>query len=175
MSNKSAEYPGGYLDGNVLKSFFSITGDPGSFVYTEGHERIPDNWYKRAIGDEYTIPFFETDLLAAATQYPQFLSVGGNTGKTNSFAGVDITDLTGGVYNSATLLQGNNLMCFGYQVQQQLAPDLLKSLLSVTQLTSGLNQLDTAFANIYSALGGCPQLKSIDTQQFANYPGAKSM
>ena len=34
MANKSAEYPEGYLDGNVLKSFFSITGEDGSFVYT---------------------------------------------------------------------------------------------------------------------------------------------
>ena len=46
MSNKSAEYPEGYLDGDVLKSFFGITGEPGSFTWDEGTERIPDNWYK---------------------------------------------------------------------------------------------------------------------------------
>lgn len=43
MGNKSTEYPEGYLDGDVLKSFFSITGEQGSFTYTPGHERIPDN------------------------------------------------------------------------------------------------------------------------------------
>lgn len=36
MANKSAEYPEGRLDGNVLKSFFSITGEPGNFKYTVG-------------------------------------------------------------------------------------------------------------------------------------------
>lgn len=63
MGNKSAEYPEGRLDQEVLKSFFAITGESGNFVWTEGYERIPDNWYKRAIGDEYTIPFFLTDVL----------------------------------------------------------------------------------------------------------------
>lgn len=45
MANKSEEAPEGILDGNVLKSFFSITGDDGDFTYTHGYERIPDNWY----------------------------------------------------------------------------------------------------------------------------------
>lgn len=71
MANKSAENPEGILNQAVLKSFFSITGDSGSFTWTPGNERIPDNWYKRAIGDEYTIPFFNTDLLAAAAKYPK--------------------------------------------------------------------------------------------------------
>lgn len=34
MANKSAEYPEGRLDGAVLKSFYSITGDDGNFQYT---------------------------------------------------------------------------------------------------------------------------------------------
>jgi hypothetical protein len=64
MSNKSAEYPEGYLDGDVLKSFFSITGGPDTgFTWTEGNEWIPDNWYKRAIDDEYTIPYSISILL----------------------------------------------------------------------------------------------------------------
>lgn len=37
MGNKSAEYPEGYLDGEVLKSFFSVTGKtPDSFKYKAG-------------------------------------------------------------------------------------------------------------------------------------------
>lgn len=95
MANKSAEYPEGRLDQDTLKSFYSITGSPGKFVWTEGYEKIPNNWYKRAIGDEYTIPFFLTDVLAAAAEYPQFLSIGGNTGKVNTFTGIDPKDLTG--------------------------------------------------------------------------------
>jgi hypothetical protein len=170
MSNKSEEYPEGYLDGEVLKSFFAITGDPDSgFTWTEGNERIPDNWYKRAIGDEYTIPYFNLDLTAAAVQYPQFLDVGGNTGKTNTFTGVDIENLTGGVYNLQTLAQGNNAACFAFEFAQQAAPDLLKGLFS--SITQPLSQLNDALGTVFSELS-CPQLKSIDTSQFSNYPGA---
>ena len=57
MANKSAEYPQGKLDGEVLKQFFSITGNDGNFKYTPGYERIPDNWYKRNDADVYTIPY----------------------------------------------------------------------------------------------------------------------
>lgn len=32
MANKSAEYPEGLLNGDVLKSFFSITGEDGDFT-----------------------------------------------------------------------------------------------------------------------------------------------
>ncbi|KAG0648672.1 Dothistromin biosynthesis peroxidase dotB [Hyphodiscus hymeniophilus] len=170
MSNKSSEYPEGYLDGEVLKSFFGVTGSPGSFQWTEGTEKIPTNWYKRAIGDEYTIPFFATDLNLAALEYPQFLSIGGNTGTVNSFTGVDLTDLTGGVYNLQTLAEGNNALCFAFQFSQQAAPDLLKGLFST--ITKPLSQLNSALATVLSELS-CPQLASIDTSQFAKYPGSK--
>lgn len=169
MSNKSAEYPEGRLNQAVLKSFFSITGDDSSgFTWKEGWERIPDNWYKRAIGDEYTIPFFLTDLIAAAAEYPQFIDIGGNTGKTNTFTGVDILNLTGGVYNANTLLQGNNAACFIFQFLEQAAPDLLKGLF-VSDSTL-LGQLNAA---ISSALGSysCPALKQIDESQFNKFPG----
>lgn len=104
MANKSAEVPEvsiyktkanqnywqltnsiqGILNQEVLKSFFGVEGEPGNFVINFGYERIPDNWYKRAIGDEYTIPYFATDLNVAALKYPEFLSIGGNTGTTKS-------------------------------------------------------------------------------------------
>ncbi|KAF8847565.1 Cloroperoxidase [Acephala macrosclerotiorum] len=170
MGNKSAEHPDGYLDGEVLKSFFSITGEPGSFTWTEGYEKIPDNWYKRAIGDEYSIPYFQIDLVAAALEYPQFLNVGGNTGKTNTFTGVDITSLTSGAYNLQTLAQGDNAICFAYQFAQQAAPDILKGLFS--SITAPLSKFNDAFAKVFAELS-CPQLVSIDTSQFANYPGSK--
>ena len=37
--------------------------------------------YKRNVVDEYTIPYFSLDNLEMASQHPEFLSVGGNTGK----------------------------------------------------------------------------------------------
>ena len=43
MSNHSAENKGGFLSGDTLKSFFSVTGEPGSFVHNPGQERIPDS------------------------------------------------------------------------------------------------------------------------------------
>ncbi|KAL8932679.1 MAG: hypothetical protein Q9211_006179, partial [Gyalolechia sp. 1 TL-2023] len=55
MSNKSTQYPQGYLDKETFKSFFAVSGEPGSFTYQPGYERIPDNFYKRAVGDEYGI------------------------------------------------------------------------------------------------------------------------
>ncbi|PBP15399.1 Cloroperoxidase [Diplocarpon rosae] len=170
MGNKSAQYPDGYLNSDVMKSFFSITGNPGNFKWTEGYEKIPDNWYKRAIGDEYTIPFFVSDLAAAALQYPQFLSIGGNTGKVNTFTGVDVTNLTGGVYNAGSLAQGNNAACFAFQFAQQVAPDILKGLFST--ITAPLAQLNTAFGKVFAELS-CPQLKAVDTTQFKKYPGSK--
>lgn len=184
MSNKSAEYPEGALDQAVLKSFFSITGNSGSFTWTPGNERIPDNWYKRAIGDEYTIPYFNMDLLAAAEKYPKLyvhsfinngtwlisysLDVGGNTGKVSTFTGVDISNLTGGVYNAQNLLTGNNAQCFAYQAAQQAAPDILKGLFSNT--AAALSKLNDAISTVLSELS-CPQLKSIDESQFSEYPG----
>lgn len=170
MANKSAEYPDGYLDGNVLKSFFSITGEPGNFKHTEGHERIPDNWYKRALGDEYGIPYFQLDVLDAAVKYPEFLDVGGNTGKVDTFTGVDITSLTGGVYNSQTLLKGNNLACFAYQNAQQAAPDILKGLF--TSITKPMAKLTGALNKVMANLD-CPQLETIDSNQFNQFPGSK--
>jgi len=55
MANHSAQYPSGYLDKETFKSFFAISGTSGKFTYQPGYERIPDNWYKRAVTDEYTI------------------------------------------------------------------------------------------------------------------------
>lgn len=170
MANKSAEYPEGYLNGDVLKSLYGITGDPGSFVWTEGHEKIPDNWYKRAIGDENGLVPYALDLNTAALEYPEFLSIGGNTGTTNSFAGVDLKNLTGDVYETTTLAEGNNAICFAFQFAQQAAPDILKGLLSNT--ASALSQLNSAVVSALSGLSS-PQLESVDTAQLSQYPGAK--
>lgn len=135
-------------------------------TFDASYEKIPDNWYKRAIGDEYTIPFFQVDLTAAALQYPQFLDIGGNTGTTNSFTGVDVMNLTGGVYNAQTLAQGNNLFCFGTQFLQQAVPDVLKGV--------AIDTLTQALANTSSALA-CPQITKIDASNLNQFPGyAKS-
>lgn len=38
MSNHSAEKPEGFLEHNVLKSFYAVEGDRNNFTYTQGHE-----------------------------------------------------------------------------------------------------------------------------------------
>lgn len=103
-----------------------------------------------------------------AVEHPQFLSVGGNTGKVNTFTGVDPANLTGGVFTASNLLQGNNLICFGLEASLQEAPDILSGLYS--DVDSALDALGTAIDQATNGLG-CPQLNEIDKSQFNQYPG----
>jgi hypothetical protein len=54
--------------------------------------------------------------------YPGILRIGGNTGTTDSFTGVDLQDLTGGVFNAETLTDGDNAACFLYQATLAAMP-----------------------------------------------------
>lgn len=164
MGNKSEEHPTGVLNKEVLKSFFAISGDDDNLVHTPGHERIPENWYKRAIGDEYTIPYFSADNIAWITKHPRIATIGGNTGKKNSFVGLNVANLTGGVLNSETLLEGNNLMCLAFQASRQAVPDVATAALAdLAKLTDGIVG-DLA----------CPKLQKLDESQFADFPGSKT-
>ncbi|TKA75717.1 hypothetical protein B0A49_03195 [Cryomyces minteri] len=149
----------------------AVTPAAYTFIYrfmANKSSEYPEGRLSKKVMRQYTISFFQTDLLAQAAQHPEFLNVGGNTGTTNSFTGVDVSSLTGGVYNSQTLLQGNNLMCFASQAAQQGAPDLLKGVFADT--TAALSKLSGAVASATSGLG-CPQLAAIDAAQFSKYPG----
>lgn len=66
-------------------------------------------------------------------------SIGGNTGTVNSFTGLDLADVTGGVLNAATLLEGNNLICFVSEVLKTVAPNILSNIL--TTVTAPLEML----------------------------------
>lgn len=39
-------------------------------VYTAGHNRIPDNWYKRNTVDAYTIPYCESYPMRMRKPFP---------------------------------------------------------------------------------------------------------
>ncbi|KAG8750564.1 hypothetical protein FRC11_010300, partial [Ceratobasidium sp. 423] len=91
------------------------------------------------------------------------------TGKVNSFAGVNLGDLTGGVYNTANLLEGNNLVCFGFQAAQQAIPDVVKGTLG--GITSEVLALVSKITPILSGLG-CPELTKYDSSVFETYPGS---
>ena len=168
MGNKSAEYPAGRLNGEILKSFYAITGEDGNFKYTPGHERLPENWYTRNQLDPYDVLFLNLDTNAMLLQHLEFGSIGGNTGTPNSFVGVDPAELTDGVFNAQTLLEGNNLMCYGLQLAVQELPDLLSGL--VTNLAAAVNKVSSTFGDTTQKLG-CPELTKINKDQFQKYPG----
>jgi len=161
MANHSAEYPAGYLSYDVIKQWFGITGEDGNYVANQGQERIPENWYKRAIEYPYETTYFTADLAAAALLHPKFLSVGGNTGKVDTFTPVDVANLTGGLYNSQTFLEGNNAACFAYQLTTQAKPDVLLG--AVTSLTNAVGKITSALS--------CPQLEGVDESQLEQFPG----
>ena len=105
--------------------------------------------------------YFLADVANAAALHPKFLNIGGNTGKTNSFTGVNVDDLSGGLFNGASLAKNNNFACLAYQFAAQVKPDL--ALGALTQLTNAMG----------SILGdlSCPQLSKIDESQMSQFPG----
>jgi hypothetical protein len=124
--------------------------------YSSAPIHLSDNWYRRPIGDEYTIPAFTLEAVELQLAVPERVAVGGNLGTVNSFTGVNLADLTGGVYNSQTLLQGNNLICFGYQTLLTVVPDVLKGL--VGDVSSALNVLTSRVAPSFAQFN-CPQIE----------------
>lgn len=80
FTNKSAAYPEGFLDRNTLKSFYAMSGADSNLVYTPGNERIPENWYTRAVGDPYDVPLIDQDLTSIISKHPELQAFGGNTG-----------------------------------------------------------------------------------------------
>lgn len=168
MANKSAEHPEGLLNGEVFKSFYAMTGDYPNFKYTPGHERFPDNWYKRNPADYYSIPYFASDAIPMGFAHPQFFAIGGNTGTTNSFTGIDPANLTGGVYTSGNLFKGNNAFCYALEATIQETPDILSGLF--TDIDPAMDLIGPYFTAATNSLG-CPKLNYINKQQFAKYPG----
>jgi len=170
FANRSAEYPEGYLDLETLKSFQGVTGEKGNFKWTWGGEKIPDNWYRRDILQPYLIESFTAEAVGMLLVDPELIVVGGNTGTPNSFAGVNVVDLTGGVYNAQNLLEGNNAMCFALQNIQQGAPDLLRGL--VGNVVVALQKLTGVLDPLLATLN-CPQIAKYDPLLLSKYPGAE--
>jgi hypothetical protein len=169
MSNHSAENPGGTLTRETLMSFFSVTGEPGNFVHNRGLERIPYNWYRRPTVDAHNNPEVLADLVYNNAMYPGILRFGGNTGTTNSFAGVDLQNLTSGVYNFDTLADGNNGACFLLQASLVGLPDAADPLLGA--VGSVLNWALQKLGPLQRKFG-CPQLSDFDNTLFNQFPGA---
>lgn len=170
MSNHSAEEPSGYLNREILKTFFAVSGDgPGNFVHNRGQEHIPENWYRRPKSNQYNLPNVVTDVLTNNAMYPGIVGIGGNTGKVNSYVGVDTGDLTGGVFNLGSLAEGNNAACFFLQASQQGLPDASDPLLGAVGSIAGwaAQQLGPLSQSL-----SCPQLAKFDNSLFKQFPGA---
>ncbi|KAE8257887.1 hypothetical protein A4X13_0g2051 [Tilletia indica] len=132
MSNNTDDGTGHnrqYLDDANLLPFFSYERlANGTLKYTPGHERFPKNWLRRPIGAPYGLADVIVNLGRSAADDPRVLSIGGNTGKVNSFAGISVADLTGGTLNLLTLLDNKDaLACYVYQATiEQVVPSQLK-------------------------------------------------
>lgn len=77
MANHSAENPIGELTYETIQSWFGVEGTNGNYNAVQGTERIPDNWYRRAIEYPYETTYFTVDALNAIKLHPKFLDVGG--------------------------------------------------------------------------------------------------
>jgi hypothetical protein len=97
------------------------------------------------------------------------LSIGGNTGTVDSYAALDLGNFAGGIYNSANLLEGNNIWCFVFQTLISEAPDVLKDGYSDPSgpMSSLLDSVNTLIGNF-----ACPKIEKLNEEQFAQYPGA---
>ena len=76
-----------------------------------------------------------------AAVVPEAVSVGGNTGQVNTFTGVDLGDITGGVYHTSDLTNPTKFVCFLYQVTLTIVPDFLRSEALGDALAGALNLL----------------------------------
>ena len=179
LANHSTEYPRGFLTPEVFESFFSYTRDgKNNLVFTYGHERIPDNWYRRADDDAWTL----NDILISTAQqcasYPSNCAVGGNTGEVNSFSGFNLGDISGGFVNSAQDLSDPQKMgCFISQAIQADVPSFLDKVFTGAALTQALALIPTMLMPALAPLGSCPNLppgKSV-MQYGKGYPGAQFM
>jgi hypothetical protein len=174
LANHSVEYPRGFLTPDVFESFFSYTRDENdNLVYTYGHERIPDNWYRRADDDAWTL----ADILLSTAQnclaYPSNCAIGGNTGTVNSFSGVDLGNISGGLVTSVEdLTDPEKLGCFLSQVVQADVPSFLDN---VGALSEVFDLIPTTLLPALDLLGSCPNLppgKSV-LEYGKGYPGAQ--
>jgi hypothetical protein len=161
----------------MFKSFFAVIDDATAedgLTYQRGWERMPENWFRRPVS--WGIADLNLDLLKWSESYPFLLDIGGNTGEVNTFTGIDISDVTGGVLNAETLLQGNNLICFSLEIAKTLGPNSLSTLYSSLSVPVRLVS-DVLVAPLLDL--ACPVFEDLSSNGdsiwetlLATYPGA---
>lgn len=148
--------------------------EEGELVYREGHERIPENWYR--VGEEYGLVGLNVDLVEWISKHPRLGSIGGNMGEVQTFAGVDLGNVTGGAVNGVSLLEDNNLFCFAMEVVKTFAPNALATVFKT--LSTPLDMLNEAIVDPLLDLS-CPAFADLSAggsdlfgRLTATYPGA---
>ncbi|KAF7196882.1 Dothistromin biosynthesis peroxidase dotB [Pseudocercospora fuligena] len=177
LANHSATEPRGFLTPEVFMSFFSYTKDAsGNLQYKYGHERIPDNWYRRHNDDAWTLNDITISTAQQCASYPSACLVGGNTGEVNSFDGFDLGDISGGFVNSVTdLSDPQRMACFIAQAIRADTPSFLDNVFSGATLSTVLGLVGSQMEPVLKTLGDCPNLpagKSVFGPD-SKYPGAR--
>jgi hypothetical protein len=171
MSNHSQEEQSGYFNGEMFKTFFAVEGEYPNFKWLPGQERIPDNWYRRPAPFFYELKDIGGDVAIQYLAYPDSARIGGNVNGVNTYAGIDLGDLTGGIYNTTSVLNpnGHNLACFIAQLTTSLVPHTLDVALS--ELSAITNILNEFVAPVIGNLSCAPINKYDQTafNQFAGY------
>ncbi|KAJ7649159.1 Chloroperoxidase [Mycena rosella] len=162
LPNFDPAHPDGYLSDEDLYTLygFSIDND-GNLQYNTGHERIPEGWYRRPV--DYTHVQAASQIIALGKAAQRTLTPGGNMGEVNSFTPMDMAKLTDGAYTDKTLFEGNNTICFCFQVLQLAMPSQV--LASAAFVAGG----DTDLLQKW----GCPQMKKLNEEMYNKYPGYK--
>ncbi|KAG8793732.1 hypothetical protein FRC12_001815 [Ceratobasidium sp. 428] len=165
MSNHSDQFPNGILSRVVLKSFFGVQGTSKNLTYLLGHERIPNNWYRRPADKDYESTNLGSDIAQMLAVAPNAISVGGNVGKVNTFTMVNISDLTGGLYNHLICNDRKALRTYALQVG---LPDVLETLFS--NVTYAETLVAEKYGPVLSSMG-CPGPAGYNKTSFKAFPG----
>ena len=93
-----------------------------------GQEKIPNNWYRRPSDNQYSLQAIGGDLAINYLAYPESARIGGNTHGVDTYAGIDLGDLTGGAYNFTDLLSskgglGSGFACYFTEITQAAIPN----------------------------------------------------
>jgi hypothetical protein len=69
LSNHSTERPDGLLTQDVFRKFFAVyETEQGGLEYREGHETIPENWYRRTLN--YGLVELNLDIVGWIVKQP---------------------------------------------------------------------------------------------------------
>lgn len=168
-----------YLDETNLLAFFGVVRNADkSLTYTPGTERLLPSWKRRPLAATFGLDDIVLTLLNAASIDPSLLSVGGNTGKVNSFAGVDAGDITGGAVHTADLLNDPQaLACFLYQAGiEEVVPTQVQALYKTAAPALDFigKNIKPLFQNLATAGGNpCSKYATTAVQSYSKFPGSK--